>query len=69
MTLYKLKPSTIDVDFTGPTKDIDLFMKAIGRVQPGFTVHVWPNGQVSSQFLPSDYLTKSRRVKVLRNIE
>lgn len=69
MTLYGLKPSTIDVDFTGPAEDVSLFVRAVKRVQPGFRVDVWPNGQVFSQFLPSDYLSKSRRIKVLGKIE
>jgi Nucleotidyltransferase of unknown function (DUF6036) len=69
MTLYGLKPSTIDVDFTGPAEDVDTFARAVKSVQPGFRVDLWPNGQVFSQFLPSDYLSKSRRIKVLRKIE
>jgi len=60
MTLYGLKPSTVDVDFTGPAEDVGLFVKAVRRVQPGFRVDAWPNGQIFSQFLPSDYLRKSR---------
>jgi hypothetical protein len=69
MTLYGLKPSTIDVDFTGPAEDVDSFGRAIKMVQPGFRVDMWPNGQVSSQFLPLDYLRKSRRIKALGKIE
>lgn len=69
MTLYGLKPSTIDVDFTGPAGDVDSFLKAVKRVQPGFRVDAWPNGQVFSQFLPGDYLTRSRRIKTVGNIE
>ena len=69
MTLYRKKPSTIDVDLTGTAKDIVLFRKAVHLVQPGFKVDSWPNGQVFSQLLPSDYLRKSRRIKTMRNIE
>ena len=69
MTLYKLKPSTVDIDFTGPAEDVKLFVGAVKRVQPGFRVDAWPNGQVFSQFLPSDYLNKSRRIKKLRRVE
>ncbi len=69
MTLYRKKPSTIDVDLTGPARDIELFRKAVHLVQPGFKIDSWPNGQVFSQLLPSDYLRKSRRIKTLRNIE
>ena len=69
MTLYRLKSSTIDVDFTGPAGDVALFVEAVKRVQPGFKVDVWPNGQVFSQFLPPDYLRRSRLIKKLRRIE
>jgi Nucleotidyltransferase of unknown function (DUF6036) len=69
MTLYGLKPSTIDVDFTGSAEDVGSFGRAVKMVQPGFRVDLWPNGQIFSQFLPSDYLSKSRRIKVLRKIE
>lgn len=63
MTLYGLKPSTIDVDFTGPMNHVELFKQAVGHVQPGFKVDAWPNGQVFSQFLPADYLKRSDRIK------
>ncbi len=69
MTLYKLKASTIDVDFTGPAKDIELFRKAVKLVQPGFKVDSWEDGRVFSQTLPSDYLERSTMVKTLKNIE
>ncbi len=69
MTLYGLKPSTIDVDLTGPAEDVALLVKAVKRLQPGFRVDAWPNGQVFSQFLPSDYLSKSRRIKRLSKID
>lgn len=69
MTLYGLKPSTIDLDLTGPAEDASLFVRAVKRVQPGFRVDVWPNGEVFSQFLPSDCLGKSRRIKRMRKIE
>jgi len=69
LTLYRLKQSTIDADFTGPRKDIGLFRRAVRLAQPGFKVDAWPDGQVFSQSLPSDYLRKSRRIKMLRNVE
>lgn len=69
LTLYRAKVSTIDIDFTGPAKDIELFQKAVRATQPGFKVHVWPSGQVFSQFLPDDYLRKSRRIRSLKNID
>ena len=69
LTLYRAKASTIDADFTGPAKDIEMFQKAVNATQPGFKVHVWPNGQVFSQFLPDDYLRKSKRISSLTNID
>ncbi|OLD78276.1 hypothetical protein AUF62_02840 [archaeon 13_1_20CM_52_20] len=69
LTLYRAKASTIDVDFTGPAKDVELFQKAVNATQPGFKVHVWPDGQVFSQFLPDDYLRKSKRIRSLKNID
>lgn len=69
LTLYRLKPSTIDVDFTGPARDIGLFNSAVQISQPGFKVDTWPDGQVFSQFLPSNYLTRSKRLKRLKKIE
>jgi len=69
LNLYHVKASTIDVDFTGPAKDVELFQKAVKATQPGFRVDVWPDGQVFSQSLPDDYLRKSRRIRSLRNID
>jgi hypothetical protein len=69
MTLYKLKASTIDVDFTGPGEDIELFRRAASLVQSGFKVDSWKDGQVFSQALPSDYLANSALIKRLKNIE
>ncbi len=69
LNLYHVKASTIDVDFTGPAQDVELFQMAVNATQPGFKVHVWPDGQVFSQFLPDDYLGKSKRISSLKNIE
>lgn len=66
MTLYRLKPSTVDVDFTGPMEDIELFEAVSRRLQPGFRIDTWPDGQVFSQFLPADYLEKSERINARR---
>lgn len=56
MTLPDLKPSTIDIDFTGPREDITEFNKVQKSIPHGFEVHTWTNGMVFSQQLPSDYL-------------
>ena len=69
LTLCRVKASTIDVDFTGPAKDIELFQKAVNATQPGYKVHLWPNGQVFTQLLPDDYLRKSKRIRSLKNID
>ncbi|MDH5703191.1 MAG: DUF6036 family nucleotidyltransferase [Aigarchaeota archaeon] len=59
MTLLDLKPSTIDVDFTIPSKHYDEFRRALKAVPHGFEVHCWPNGMVFNVQLPDDYLKKS----------
>jgi hypothetical protein len=63
MTLLDVKPSTIDVDFTGPTESIRELNAAVDRLQPGFRVDSWPDGMVFSQTLPDDYLRKSIPIK------
>lgn len=59
MTLLGIKPSTIDVDFTGPAKSLDELKAVLARLRPGFRVDYWPDGMVFSQTLPGDYLQKS----------
>ncbi len=59
MTLLDLKPSTIDIDFTGPHKDIGEFNKVQKSIPHGFKIDTWSDGMVFSQILPSDYLKKS----------
>lgn len=63
MTLLDSKPSTIDMDFTGPYKDIDEFNKAQKGIPHGFKIDTWSDGMVFSQILPSDYLKKSIPIK------
>lgn len=64
MTLIDVKPSTIDVDFTGPSEDIDEFQRVLKNVPHGFEVHCWKDGLVFSQILPGDYLRKSSQIKI-----
>lgn len=59
MTLLDLKPSTIDIDFTIPSCYHQEFQKAINSLQHGYKIHIWPDGEIFSQFLPEDYLNKS----------
>jgi hypothetical protein len=69
MTLLDVKPSTIDVDFTGPADSISELSAALERLQPGFRVDRWPDGMVFSQTLPED-LRKSIPIKSsLKHIE
>lgn len=59
MTLLDVKPSTLDIDFTGPGRDIEQFGKIEKTLPHGFKVDLWKDGQVFSQFLPDDYLENS----------
>lgn len=70
MTLLKVKPSTLDVDFTIPNQYYDEFQSAVKIVSPGFTVHSWIDGAVFVNMLPEDYLTKSIQIKTkMKNME
>ncbi|MBI2938789.1 MAG: hypothetical protein HYY22_11375 [Thaumarchaeota archaeon] len=69
MTLLDLKPSTIDIDFTAPAKDVDEFKKALKSIPHGFKIDCWTGGMVFSQILPEDYLEKSIPIKRMKNIE
>jgi len=68
MTLLDAKPSTLDIDFTGPEKDIALFDRVHKTIPHGMKIHPWADGWVFSQCLPPDYLTKSKKIKQFRNI-
>ncbi len=63
MTLLDLKPSTVDIDFTGPSEDISQFETAHLSLHHGFRIDSWKEGQVLMVLLPSDYLEKSLPVK------
>ncbi|AFU57892.1 hypothetical protein Ngar_c09500 [Candidatus Nitrososphaera gargensis Ga9.2] len=63
MTLLDLKPSTIDIDFTGPHEDIAEFNRVQKSIPHGFEVQTWTNGMVFSQQLPDDYLKNSIPIK------
>lgn len=69
MTLLGAKPSTMDVDFTIPSKYYDEFEHAKKIVQSGFRVDVFRDGAVFVTVLPDDYLEKSKSIKTnLQNI-
>ncbi|PIW34341.1 MAG: hypothetical protein COW26_07785 [Nitrosopumilales archaeon CG15_BIG_FIL_POST_REV_8_21_14_020_33_23] len=57
MTLVKVKPSTIDIDFTIPGEFYDEFVKVKKIVNPGFRVDLFHDGAVFTTMLPEDYLT------------
>lgn len=63
MTLLNLKPSTIDIDFTGPRNDIAQFNRIQRGIPHGFKIDAWSDGRVFSQDLPDDYLKKSVAIK------
>jgi hypothetical protein len=68
MTLLDLKTSTIDVDFTIPSKDRPIFDKALAKVPHGFKIDAWSDGLVFSQILPDDYLEKSVEIANFQHI-
>jgi hypothetical protein len=68
MTLLDLKPSTIDIDFTIPSSDLPEFERALKNNPPGYKVDRWADGYVFCQFLPSDYLDKSIKIKEYSHI-
>jgi hypothetical protein len=59
MTLLNLKPSTIDIDFTGPKDDINLFKEITSKVPHGLKLDTYYDGQIYSQTLPDDYMDRS----------
>jgi hypothetical protein len=70
MTLLNLKPSTVDIDFTGPYADIIEFNKIQRSIPHGFRIDTWTDGMVFSQILPPDYLKKSVPIRTrLKKIE
>src|SRR3972149_7400567 len=69
MTVLDLKPSTIDIDFTGPGEDIADFKEALKNISHGFKIDLYKDGVVFSQILPGDYLEKSIRIRQVGRIE
>ena len=59
MTLLGLKPSTLDIDFTGPSWDIVEFEEAHESLYHSFDVHCWRDGKLFMVSLPKDYMGKS----------
>ena len=68
MTLLDLKGSTIDIDFTVPSCDIEYFEQVLKSNPPGYKVDRWTDGTVFCQTLPSDYLEKSIKIREYSHI-
>lgn len=62
LTLLDAKPSTIDIDFTGPYDSIQLFDRAESKEPHGYEIDSWPDGTVFSLTLPDDYLSRSQPI-------
>lgn len=66
MTLLGLKPTTRDIDFCIASKDEKEFKKALDKK---FIVHVFTDGYIFSEQLPSDYVSMSKSIAKLKNID
>src|SRR3989304_421993 len=69
MTLLKVKRSTRDLDFTGPKADIEIFKRTLRGMPHGMKGGAWQAVRVFSQFLPSYYRRRSRKVRKEGNID
>jgi hypothetical protein len=69
MTLLDIKSSTIDIDFTIPNEDYNVFVSALKKIPHGFKIDCWRNGMVFSQILPEDYIEKSLEITSFKNIQ
>jgi hypothetical protein len=58
MTLLDLKPSTVDIDFTGPSEDISQFEAAHLSLHHGFRIDSWIEGQVLMVFAKGSVQTR-----------
>lgn len=64
LTLFEAKPSTLDIDFTGPADSLSAFHEAESQEAHGYDIDSWPDGTVFMVNLPDDYLERSRRIDV-----
>ncbi len=58
LTLLGKKTSTMDIDFTGPSRDLQEFIRAHLTLGHGYDIHLFNDGQIVSQSLPQNYLKK-----------
>jgi hypothetical protein len=68
ITLLDLKPSTIDIDFTIPSRDLPEFERVLKNNPPGYRVDRWADGCVFCQTLPDNYIDKSIKIKEFSHI-
>jgi hypothetical protein len=68
ITLLDLKPSTIDIAFTIPSRDLPEFERVLKNNPPGYRVDRWADGCVFFQTLPEDYLDRSIKIKEFSHI-
>lgn len=69
LVLLDVKPSTRDVDFTGPQPSIQAFEAVLDRTPHGFKVDTWDSGYVFTTGLPEDYLDRSRSPEAAARLE
>jgi ribosome-interacting GTPase 1 len=62
-----MKNSTIDIDFTGPSTHIDMFMKVQRTIPHGIHIDLYYDGRVYISQLPTDYLERS--IVITENIK
>ncbi len=68
MTLLDLKSSTLDIDFTMPSRDFAEFERVLKNNPPGYKMDRWPDGYIFCQSLPNYYIEKSIKIKELSHI-
>jgi len=61
MTLMDLKPSTLDIDFTISSSDMQAFSDALKSNPSGFKIDMWPDGYVFCQYLPMTTFPRARQ--------
>jgi hypothetical protein len=66
LTLLNAKPSTLDLDFTGPSEDIAMFDRAEKAIPHGFKIDKYKDGAVFTQILPD--ITRQLRARRSRDI-
>lgn len=68
LTLLDLKPSTRDVDFTGPEPSVRALREVLKHLPHGFKVDTWWDGFIFTTRLPGDYLDRARKLDTHRGL-